>query len=250
MSPQMVRAAAAGLLSAFLGASPAAAIVGGSEDPSPLAASTAMVLSSRGGLCSGIVVAPDAILTAAHCLAGADARVHWQEAGRPVLIEPASVALHPGYDPKGIAARRRSTDLALVGLSAPLPARFRPATLSTASVPADTPILVGGYGVAREGDARSTGTFRTAALRSIEPFGPSRILLWMGDPEARGRSPCTGDSGGPAATADGAIVAVVTWTTGAGRGACGGRSQAVLVGPERSWIDRTLAGWSTRAAWR
>jgi hypothetical protein len=256
MSPNKFAAAAArvaagvALVAAVLGASPAAAILGGSEDPSGLAASTAMVLSSRGGMCSGIVLAPEAVLTAAHCVAGADIRVHWREAGEPVLVVPASVAVHPGYDPAAIRTRRRSTDLALVRLAAPLPARFVPAALAGAAPGAGTALLVGGYGVAREGDPRSTGTFRTAALAAIEPYGPSRILVWMAAPGGAARGPCTGDSGGPAAGPDGAVVAVVTWSSGPGRAACGGRSQGVLVGPERGWIDRTLAGWSARAAWR
>ena len=53
----------------------------------PLARSSVMVLSSKGGVCSAVVVAPDVVLTAAHCVAGApDHRVHWRgEAGEPVL---------------------------------------------------------------------------------------------------------------------------------------------------------------------
>ncbi|KMO43289.1 hypothetical protein VQ03_08975 [Methylobacterium tarhaniae] len=60
-------------------ATPAAAVVGGAEAPdAALARSSVMVLSSRGGVCTGIVLARDAVLTAAHCAApGAEHRVHF-----------------------------------------------------------------------------------------------------------------------------------------------------------------------------
>ncbi len=46
---------------------------------------------------------------------------------------------------------------------------------------------------------------------------------------------------------------MTTWASGSGRGsdksACGGVSQGVLVGPQRAWIDRTLAGWGAAPRW-
>jgi hypothetical protein len=228
---------------------PAQAIVAGAEDAGPLSRAAIMVLSSRGGVCSGVVVARDAILTAAHCVTGAtDYRVHYRdEDGRPVLLEPAGLAVHPGYDKGAVAGRRRSIDLALVRLGAPLPARFTPATLTPASPSKGEAVTFGGYGVAREGDARSTGTFRTVELSAIEPYGRSAILLWANG--AAGAGACEGDSGGPVASG-GAVAAVTSWASGAGRKQCGALSQAILLGPQRGWIDTTLAGWSRQAAWR
>lgn len=122
-------------LAAALSAAPAAAVVGGVPDDGPLSRNSVMVLGSNGGVCSAVVVALDAVLTAAHCVAGeAEHRVHWREAsGEPALVPPAATAIHPGYDPKAIAARRRSIDLALLRLASPVPARFEPATLSAAA---------------------------------------------------------------------------------------------------------------------
>lgn len=103
-----------------------------------------------------------------------------------------------------------------------------------------------GYGVAREGDGRSTGTFRSADLAVVEPYGVSRILVWMqGEP---GIGVCTGDSGGPV-VAGGRVFALTSWSTGTkGRG-CGRYSQGVLLGPQRDWIDRTLRVWGISARW-
>ena len=245
-----------------LAGGPARAVVGGAEEAGPLARQTVMVLSSRGGVCTGIVLAPDAVLTAAHCAGrGAELRLHWREAGggEPVLRAVAAVVLHPGYDAGAVAGRRRSIDLALVRPAEPLPARFAPAALTGAGVAAGQRLTLAGYGVARMGDARSTGTLRGVCLPVVEPYGPSRILVWL-RPDGPPAGACGGDSGGPITTAPdgatepgggtaaGAVLAVTSWATGP-RGECGGVTQGVLVGPQRAWIDATLARWGAGARW-
>jgi len=238
-----------------LGAHSAGAVVGGG-DGGPAAGSTLMVLNARGGVCTGIVVSARAILTAAHCAAGGtDLRIHWKDGGgEPVLIAPASVALHPEFRANAVAARQRSIDLALVRLADPLPPRFTPATLVDGAAPrAGAAVVLAGYGVSREGEARTTGVYRSADLTAIEPYGPGRVLLWAADPSGAGKragaGACQGDSGGPMTGADGGIVAVTSWSTGPSGKTCGLLSQGVLVAPQRNWIDGTLATWSQRASW-
>ncbi len=245
----MRRMCAAALALTLVGGD-AAAIVGGAEEAGPLARSTVMVLNSQGGMCTAVVVARDAVLTAGHCVTTtSEHRVHFRDdKGGPVLIEPLSRAVHPGYDAKAITARRRSIDLALVRLPAPLPDRFQEATLSAAVPAKDAGLTVAGWGVAREGETRSTGTFRAAALRAIEPYGPSAVLVWA-EGTAKGAGACDGDSGGPL-TQDGTTVfAVATWATGAKGRTCGGLTQGILLGPQRAWIDRTMAAWGRAATW-
>ncbi len=235
-------------------AGPAMGVVGGREG-GPAAASTLMVLNARGGVCSGIVLSPRAILTAAHCVAGGtDIRVHWKDGGsEPVLVPPASVTLHPGYDGDAIAARRRSIDMALLRMAAPLPQRFTPATLHDGELPrAGAPITLAGYGVTREGEAQTTGTYRSASLTAVEPYGPGKLLIWAQDAKAAGKpgaGVCQGDSGGPMFSSSGLVVAVSSWSTGASNRRCGLLSQGVLVAPQRSWIDRTLSAWGESAVW-
>lgn len=245
------RLRAACLAGSIVSAPAAHAIVGGAEDRGPLSRAAVMVLSSSGGMCSAVVVAPDVVLTAAHCVTGAsDHRVHFRgDDGAPVLLVPNAKAVHPGYDAKAVAARRRSIDLALLRLPAPLPGRFEAASLSAATVAGGSALSFGGYGVAREGDGRSTGTFRTVRLNLVEPYGPSGILVWAKGAE-QGAGVCEGDSGGPIAREGAAaVVAVSTWATGPkGRG-CGEYSQGVLLAPQRAWIDRTLQGWARSARW-
>jgi hypothetical protein len=208
---------------AFL-ATPAHAIVGGAENDGALARGTVMVLSSNGGVCSAVIVDADVVLTAAHCAAGApEHRVHWRgEDGRPELVTPAAKAVHPGYDAKAVEARRRSIDLALIKLPEKLPDRFAVAKLSSAAPPAG------------------------ADLPVVEPYGKSAILVWA---EGGGKAgACMGDSGGPVAQGE-AVFATTTWVGDRKSGACGKFSQGVLLGPQRGWIDRTLAGWGRKARW-
>ncbi|MFC0219233.1 trypsin-like serine protease [Pseudochelatococcus lubricantis] len=244
-------------LVAGLAATPAAAIVRGAENGGPLKARTVMVLSKGGGVCSGIVLARDAVLTAGHCVAGGrEIRVHFRDpSGEPVLLEPAEVATHGGYNAGAIEARQRSIDLALIRLPAPLPARFAPAALSAAKLPrAGTPVTALGWGTAAEGDPKTMGTFRAAELVIVEPYGPGKILLWAADPSGLGKRPgagvCQGDSGGPIVRGDGAVIAVSTWAKGAGNSQCGLYTQGVLVAPQRGFIDGTLNRWGRTAEWR
>lgn len=228
----------------------AGAVVGGTEGDSAMARSSVMVLNSRGGVCTAVLVAPDILLTAAHCAAGAaEHRIHYKGAdGAPVLIAPAAVRLHPGFSPGAEKTRRRSVDLALVRAPSPLPGAFAPATLSSGGAGAGAEVTVSGYGVAREGEGRSSGTFRSASLSVVEPHGPGRILLWASD--SRGRAgACQGDSGGPVTGASGAVLAITSWASGPAGRACGALTQAVLVGPQRAWIDATLSQWGRRALW-
>lgn len=233
---------------AMVAGTPAGAVVQGRSDPA-LARHTVMVLTNKGGFCSASVIAPTVILTAAHCVTGASAyKVHYKENdGSPVLLDPASIAVHPGYDAGAVKGRRRSIDMALVRLSAPLPSRFAPIALSAAPRPAagDT-LTVGGYGLGQEGMPTTGGQFRAADLGVIEPFGPSSILVWLTDPRtgrsASGSGACQGDSGGPVFAADG-VLAVTVWAEGPGKAACGALTQGLLVAPQRAWIDGVLAKW-------
>ncbi len=242
--PAARRALRAAALAILLGTAPAQAIVGGREGAGmPGAASAVMVLTSGGGVCSGIVVAPDAVLTAGHCVAGVgENRVHYRdETGRPVLAETAARSLHPAYDGDAIRGRTRSIDLALLRTREPLPARFVPAALSAAMPRAGQSLTLAGSGAARGGDRRSIGRYRGATLNVVEPYGPSRILVWLKAPGAGG---CQGDSGGPILEGA-AVVAVAAWV----KDACGGLTQGILLGPQRDWIDRTLSGWGASARW-
>ncbi len=220
---------------------PAHAIVGGRPADPALKAETAMIVSTRGASCTGVVLAPNALLTAAHCVQpAADYAVVVFEAGAPRLIPVTRIALHPAYDPNSFETRRPTPDLAVVRLAEGLPSSFRPAELSDQpALPARrTAFTIAGFGVTKDGDGKSAGTLRSVDLPSIGTTGG--IMVRLSDGVAKGG--CTGDSGGPVLL-DGVVAGIIGWSTAAGgaRG-CGGVTGATLVGPQRAWIDATLRG--------
>ena len=103
------RALIPSLLFAF--ASPAAALVGGAPAVSgPQAA--VMIVGSRGNSCTGIAVARDLVLTAAHCVPpGADYKlVAFDTQRQPSLRDTQSIARHPQFSQKTFDSHRATAD--------------------------------------------------------------------------------------------------------------------------------------------
>ena len=220
------------------------AVVQGNLDQS-FVHNSVMVLDNRGNVCSGVVIRQDVVLTAAHCIATAsDWRIHWRdESNAPILVQPKHVKIHPQYNSKAIKNRNISIDMALVKLAEPLPSQFWPISLSDIQeLPAGDPVIVAGYGLSDEKNSKALGKFRSAALSVIEPYGKSKILLWLEDPLSGGAGGCHGDSGGPLIH-NGSVVGITAWTTGKGRSDCGVYTQGALIAPQREWIESAIQSW-------
>jgi secreted trypsin-like serine protease len=226
----------------------ASALVGGAAAaPEPIARAVVVIAGAR-GFCSGVALARDLVLTAAHCvLPGADYKVVEYDAARqPQLRDIARIIAHPKFTPAAASAQRATADVALLKLAAPL-AGAAPATLHGGGftvAPGDV-LTVAGSGVAVPGDGKSGGIVRSARLSATGRPGTLQVRLF--DPATRGDRPglgaCTGDSGGPVfGLAEGrpAVVGVISWATGPGNSAgCGGLTGVTPLTLYLEWIRVT-----------
>ena len=232
---------------------PANAIVGGGAPSAEgVGRSVVTIVGSRGNFCTGALIAPKIVLTAAHCVQpGADYKiVEYGADKQPSLQDVKSVAIHPGFNMQAMLAHRATADVALLQLSSPA----RGKTPSTLGLP-NIPILVGsrftiaGIGVTVRGDGKSGGTIRAAGL--IATGKPGSLQIRLVDPVNQGRSDglgaCTGDSGGPVfedKQTGPAIIGVVSWSTGPnGSAGCGGLTGVTPLTLYRDWLLQIARQW-------
>jgi hypothetical protein len=238
-------------------ASPALAIVGGgSAAPEALARVVVTVVGSRGNFCSGALIAPDLVLTAAHCvLPGSTYKiVDYGADHAPKLLDTKNVAAHPSFSLPTLLGHRATADVALLQLAAPAPSGKAPAATGVPLVPIDVGarFTVVGMGVAVRGDGRSGGVSRAAGLVAIGKPGTLQIrlvdALTQGTREGLGG--CTGDSGAPVfedQQGRSVIVGLVSWSTGANNAAgCGGLTGVTPLTLYRDWILQTARAWGAR----
>jgi secreted trypsin-like serine protease len=230
---------------------PALAMVGGAAESVGVGAGqhVVMIVGSRGTACTGVALARDLVLTAAHCVqAGADYKLVEFDAGhRPTLKSTVSVTRHPRFDMSTFLAHRATADVALIKLAEPLPSATTAAPIAAPGRPVAVGdrLTVAGYGVAVRGDGRTGGTARVAVLAVTGR--PGNLQIRLVDPDTlgvrAGLGACSGDSGAPAfdATHDRlAIVGVVSWSTGPNQtDGCGGLTGVTPLSLYRDWIDET-----------
>jgi V8-like Glu-specific endopeptidase len=159
-------------------------------------------------LCTGTLIAPRLVVTAAHCLrrhppAGLDVVFGDSVDGAPVRV--ATGIVHPGFN-----ETTHANDLALLFLAEEAPSGILPATIRTAPLDGSlmaTPVRWVGYGAPR-GRSGETGTKREATA----------LVLDIREDEVRYGAidlmSCGGDSGGPLFAASGnfeELIGVTTW---------------------------------------
>lgn len=236
-------------------AQPALAVIGGvaPRDVQGTRASTVRVETSRGELCSGAVIAPQIVLTAAHCLMdGGSISVvsldpRFRARRQPVL----AVLPHPSFVPGTTPRTQPGTDLALLRLAQPLPEDMEPLMLGGGLWQGET-VTMAGYGLASENNRRTARQLRETQLLNVGNYTTQNTVKVAVDIESRGETPgagaCRGDSGGPvirgqARSRD--LVGIVSWSSGPlktrARLICGGFTAITPVSEHREWISQASA---------
>jgi V8-like Glu-specific endopeptidase len=192
-------------------------IVGGENDtgdPSVVAVYAQQLGATSGFLCTGSVIAPTVVLTAAHCVSpsetGAGARfvvLTASDINRPGGQQLAVKEVHP--NPRWTAKNlENGHDQGIVILAAPTtlaPLPFNTAALGSSSTGAAVRVV--GYGLNNGVDQTGAGVKRQAItkLGAIES-----TLIEVGNSQ---KGTCNGDSGGPAFMKLGGVETIVGTTS-------------------------------------
>jgi secreted trypsin-like serine protease len=157
--------------------------------------------------CSGALLAPARVVTAAHCLLA--------RSDVDVLVDPVTLC-HPG--PIGgqrirvswWRVRAGSSDVAVLHLAQP--AGAPPMTVASRGS-SDGTLTAWGWGGPEDGPPPCRATAKRIqavdAARCVEASTPIAPDAWCAVP-AEGPNTCRGDSGGPVLDAHGSLVAIVT----------------------------------------
>ena len=224
---------------------PASAMVGGAQEiPAAHTQPEVMFVGSGGNFCTGVAIARDLVLTAAHCVHAGDSYklVEPDFNDKPILKDTVAVARHPQFNLKTMLAHRATADVALMKLKLPLSVLLAPLLPLRPRISAGERFVVRGYGAAIRGNGNSAGRLREAALVAIGQ--PGNLQLRLVDPATGGSDRASAPAPATPARRPSrrrhqaiAVIGVVSWSTGPNcEDGCGGFTGVTPLELYRDWI--------------
>ena len=200
-----------------------------------------IAVGSPKGRCTGVVLAQNIVLTAAHCiLPGEKFWVGDTVGGGSQTLSPSRLSAVDEIVPHPLWSRKDagSPDLAILKLATPLPDRFIPATLGARHLAEGDNLIAAGYGKASADETKPPLVLRAVLLQVTRAVRGWAILTSIGEDRAGG---APGDSGGPLFAYRGmhALVGLIVSVSDK-------RTRAVALAAHYGWIKETQERLSGR----